>query len=85
METYNRIHGFDIICLSQTYLNASTVGEDPVLIKPGHDMFCVDHPSNSNRQVCLQRVTTNKNFKISFLQEYIRHEGSIPKNQLVYH
>ena len=46
---YVLVHTFDIICLSETYLNSETSTDDQNLEIPGYYMLRVGHPSNDKR------------------------------------
>ena len=47
---YNLIHlSFDIICVSETFLNYKTAPNDPNLEIPDYNMYWADHPSNCKR------------------------------------
>ena len=39
------MHKFDIICISESYLNSDTSSSDDKLNIPGYNMFRADHPS----------------------------------------
>ena len=41
------IYYYDIICLSQTYLDSSILSDDKNLEIPEYDLIRADHPSNS--------------------------------------
>ena len=43
---HNSIHKYDIICLSETYLDSSTVLGDDSLEIPGYNLVPCDHSSN---------------------------------------
>ena len=48
------LHKFDIICLSETYLDSTTPNDDGKLQIPGYTLICSDHPSNIKRGgVCI--------------------------------
>ena len=50
---YNFLHNFDIICISETFLNSETAANDPNLEILGYNMYRTDHPSNCKRgSVC---------------------------------
>ena len=49
LTAYNLIHSFDIICLSETYLNSETPPNDTSLELPGYNLFRSDHPFNNKR------------------------------------
>ena len=54
IEAYNSIHNFDLIALSETYLNSSVNNEDISLEGFSRDIFRNDHPTNAKRGgVCL--------------------------------
>ena len=47
IEVYDSIHKFDLIALSETYLNNSISNEDIPLQGFSHNVFRSDHPSNA--------------------------------------
>ena len=49
LRAYNAIHNYDIICLSETYLNHDTLSDSDNLKIPGYELIRVDHPSNQKR------------------------------------
>ena len=49
LKACNSIHNFDIICLSETYLDSSISHEDNNLEIPGYNLVRFDHPSNKKR------------------------------------
>ena len=49
LRTYNTIHNYDIIWLSETYLNHDTLFDSANLKIPGYELIRVDHPSNQKR------------------------------------
>ena len=44
LQAYNAVHEYDIICLSETYLNSSIPYDDETLEIPGHNLICANHP-----------------------------------------
>ena len=46
LKAYNAIHFYDIICLSESYLNHDTLSNNDNLKIPGYELIRVDHPSN---------------------------------------
>ena len=78
LRAYLAFHNFDIIFLSETYLNSSNSSDDETLEIPGYNLVRSDHPLNSKRgEVCiyyknylpLRIISVNylsecKNFKI---------------------
>ena len=54
LNSYNSLHKFDIICLSETYLDSNTPLNDDNLKISGYTLVRSDHPSNTKRGgVCL--------------------------------
>ena len=54
MEAYNAIHKFDIICLSETFLNSSLQNDDHSLVLNGYKLIRTDNPSElKGRGVCI--------------------------------
>ena len=48
-ESLIAIHQFDIICLSETYLNSDISSDNENLDIPGYRLVRSNHPSNDNR------------------------------------
>ena len=74
LKPYIAIHKFDVVCLSETYLNTSISNDDDSLEVPGYNLFRADHPSNTKRGgVCIYyRNSLPLNILgIHYLQEYI--------------
>ena len=46
LKAYNSSHKFDIICLSETYLDSSILHDDGNLEIPGYNLVRSDRPSN---------------------------------------
>ena len=54
LEAYNALHNFDVICISETYLDSDYLIDDPRLLLQGYAMVRSDHPSNTKRGgVCM--------------------------------
>ena len=49
LNAYNSLHKFDIICLSEIYLDADTPFNDDNLEISGYTLARSDHPSNTKR------------------------------------
>ena len=49
LRAYNAIYNYDIICLSETYLNHDTLSNSDNLKILGYELIRVDHPSNQKR------------------------------------
>ena len=50
LRVYLAFHKFDIICLSETYLNSSNSPDDETLEISGYNLVRSDHPLNSKRR-----------------------------------
>ena len=80
LTAYNLVHSFDIICLSETYLNSETPPSNTRLEFPGYNLFRSDHLSNNKRGgVCVYYISTLPLIilNISSLDECINFEVSI--------
>ena len=54
LEAYNTINQYDILCISETYLDSSISNYDTTLSLPGYNLAGSDHPGNVKRGgVCL--------------------------------
>ena len=73
-------HNFDILCLSETYLDSSISSKDNNLTIPAYDLYRADHPGNVK---CEGVYMYYKNFlplkvtDIQYLQECINFEMKI--------
>ena len=77
LRAYLAFHNFDIICLSETYLNSSNSPDDETLEISGYNLVRSDHPLNSKRGgICIYY----KNYlllpiiSVSYLSERINFE-----------
>ena len=76
---YISIHGFDIICLSETYPTSTTDINDENLKIPGYFTYA-DHPSDVKRgRICIyyKIMLPLKVLSTNFRQEYINFKVSI--------
>ena len=74
LSAYNILHNFDIICISESYLNSETVSNDDNLNIPSYNMVRTDHSSGYRRGgVCVYYKETLpiKMLDIKYLQECI--------------
>ena len=74
---YNSIHKFDIICLSETYLNSKSLSNDENLNIPGYNLIRGGHLSNTKRgEVCIyfKESLPLRLYNISYLNEWICFE-----------
>ena len=77
LKTYIAIHKFDIICISETYLDSSTLSEDHNLEISGYTLVRSDHPSRNKRSgVCIyyKRFLSLRILNVQYLQERICFE-----------
>ena len=80
LTAYNFIHNFDVICVSETFLNSETAANDPNLEIAGYNMYCADHLSNCKRgSVCIfyKARLPLRVLNISNLNECINFEARI--------
>ena len=71
---------YDVICLSETYLDSSILSDNKNLEIPGHNLIWADHPSNSKRgDVCVyyRNSLPLKILDFFYLQECIAFEFKI--------
>ena len=74
LSAYSSVHKFDIICLSETYLNSETPSDDVNLEIAGYNLVREDHPSNSKRGgVCVYYKSSLpfKVINVKYLQKSI--------------
>ena len=83
LKAYISAHKFDIICLSETYLDSTVSLDDVNLVISGYNLILSDHPSNTKRGgVCLYY----KNYlplwvlNISYLKECLNVELKLVLN-----
>ena len=74
LTAYNLLHNFDIICISESYLNFENFSSDDNLNITGYNMIRADHPSGNWRGgVCIyyKESLPIKMLNINYLQECI--------------
>ena len=74
LTAYISIHKFDVICISETFLNSDTAFDDDNLKIEGYNIVRSDHPSNSRQGgVCIyyNQSLALKISDIKYLQECI--------------
>ena len=49
LRAYISLHNFDIVCISETYLDSTTALDDKNLEIAGYNLLSADHASNSKR------------------------------------
>ena len=60
LTAYVLVHNFDIIYLSDTYLNSETSTDDKDLEIPGYYFLRADHPSYNNTTTTIMHYYWNK-------------------------
>ena len=54
LEVYLALHKFDIVCLSETFLDSSISSDDPRIALEGYNLLRCDHPRNEKKGgVCM--------------------------------
>ena len=84
LNAYSSLHSFDIICLSETYLDSSILSHNPNLEVQGCDLIGADHPSNVKKgELCIyyKNHLPLKLININFLHDCLTIELNI-KNKL---
>ena len=74
LKVYIAIHKFDIICISETYLDSSPPSDNNNLEISGHTLVRSDHPSNNKRGgVCIyyKIFLPLRILKVQYLQESV--------------
>ena len=77
LKTHIATHKLDVICLSETYLDASISNDDDNLEIPGYHLLRADHPSNTKQGgVCIyyRNSLPLKILNIQYLHECINFE-----------
>ena len=83
LTAYNLFHSFDIICISETYLNSETPPNGKCQELPAYNLFRSDHPSNYKREsVCVYYKSTLplRILNVSNLDECVNFELNIANN-----
>ena len=77
LKAYNSTHKFDIICLSETYLDSNILPNDTNLEIPAYRLVRSDYPSNKKRGgVCIyfKNYLPLRNINTNHLNECVRFE-----------
>ena len=80
LKAYIPFHKFDIIYLSETYLDFSTTSDVDNLAISGYSVICSDHPSNNKCSgVCIyyKKILPLHVIGIQYLQECINFKLNI--------
>ena len=84
LQAYNAIHNFDLICLSESYLDSSVSSDNDNLYIRDYKLVIADQPGNIKRGgVC---VYLKNSLPVSclpnpYLKEYLIFEESVNKNR----
>ena len=76
LEAYNTLHGYDLICLSETWLDSTTSIDSNDLSLKGYNLHLVDDPDNVKKGVAYvyYKETSAVNFLQTKLDQYIVSE-----------
>ena len=80
LKAYISVHKFDIVCLSETYLDSTGPLDDDNAVISGYNLIHSDHPSNTKRGgVCLyyKNCLPLRVLNISYLKECLNFELKI--------
>ena len=72
LKAYIILHKFDVICLSETYLDSTTPNDDDKLQISGYTFIRSDHPSNAKRDgvcICYKSSLPLRVINIGYLHE----------------
>ena len=84
LEVYNTIHQYDILCISETYLDSSVSKDDTTLSLPGYNLARSDHPDYVKRGgVCLyyKENLSLRNINVSFLSQCVLCEVTLQRQK----
>ena len=79
LRAYTSTHKFDVICISETYLDSDTSDDDDNLKMAGYNLIWADHPSNTKRGgVCIyyKHSLAFRLLNIHYLRECMNFEIS---------
>ena len=75
LKAYNSVHKFNIICLSETYLDSNILPDDSNLKIPGYNLVRSDHPLNKKcGGVCIyyKSYLPSRIIDINYLNKCVR-------------
>ena len=85
LEAYNTVHDFDVICISETFLDSDYSSDDQRLNIQGYVMIRSDHPSDTKRGgVCMyykEHLAFTRRNDITFLDECLVGEIKIKRKK----
>ena len=80
LRAYVAIKKFNVVCLSETYLNLSNLSDDDNFYLPSYNIVKANHPSNAKKVVFASIFKTSlplKVLEVQLLQECINFEIKI--------
>ena len=87
LQTYLTVHKFDIVCLSETYLDSTFLSDDSRLSLNGYSLLREDHPSDTKRGgVCVyykDYLPLTRKYGMSTLYECLICELKIGKKNVL--
>ena len=84
LEAYNTIHQYDILWISETYLDSSVSNDDTTLSLPGYNLAQSDHPGNVKKDgVCLyyKEKWSLRMINVSFLSQCVLCEATLQRQK----
>ena len=84
LQTLAATNDYDIICLTETFLDSSVENDDDRISIPGYNLLRADHPSNTKRGVCIydkDHLPIIKRNDLCQLHEYLVTELRIGKKK----
>ena len=80
LEPYNTFHKYDILCISETYLDSSVSVDDTTLSLPDYNLVRSDHPSNIKRDgvcLCFKENLSLRSINVPFLSQCVLCEATL--------
>ena len=80
LQAFNTLHNFDLICLSETFLDSSISSEEESLVIDNYELLRADHPNDTKRGgVCIyhKKSVTVDVLELSQLSECLVCEVSV--------
>ena len=84
LEAYNTVHQYDILCISETYLDSSVSDDDTTLSLLGYNLAPSGHPGNVKRGgVCLyyKEKLSLRMINVSFLSQCVLCEVTLQRQK----
>ena len=80
LAAYNSVYRYDIICISESFLNSTIIDGEDILHMEGYNLFREDHPDSMKRgRVCLyfKKSLALKKVELSHITECLVCEVNI--------